>query len=170
MPDIVQLKENGVNKYMKTHADAIDGIEGKLVKAVGNETILGTKKFQDGIQVKGKEPVLTNAKADYAMVDKDNNASVMSGGSLKLYRRGDLVYLTGSFQLSALKDNQAVWFNIPTWAYPIEAVRMYGKTSDDKMCLLYMNTADNSNIVCKDSVAKGAWITISSCWMAKNPY
>ena len=27
MPDIVQLKENGVNKYMKTHADAIDGIE-----------------------------------------------------------------------------------------------------------------------------------------------
>ncbi|BDQ60908.1 hypothetical protein EfsSVR2332_28860 [Enterococcus faecalis] len=103
MPDIVQLKENGVNKYMKTHADAIDGIEGKLVKAVGNETILGTKNFQDGIQVKGKEPVLTNAKADYAMVDKDNNASVMSGGSLKLYRRGDLVYLTGSFQLSALK-------------------------------------------------------------------
>ena len=46
MPDIVQLKENGVNKYMKTHADAIDGIEGKLVKAVGNETILGTKIFK----------------------------------------------------------------------------------------------------------------------------
>ena len=33
MPDIVQLKENGVNKYMKTHADAIDGIEGKLVNS-----------------------------------------------------------------------------------------------------------------------------------------
>lgn len=170
MADIVQLKENGVNKYMKTHADAIDGIEGKLVKAVGNETVLGTKNFQDGIQVKGKEPVLTNAKADYAMVDKDNNASVMSAGSLKLYRRGDLVYLTGSFQLSALKDNQAVWFNIPTWAYPIEPVRMFGKTSDDKMCLIYMNPADNANIVCVDSVAKGLWITVSGCWMAKNPY
>ena len=29
MADIVQLKENGTVKYMKTHADAIDGIEGK---------------------------------------------------------------------------------------------------------------------------------------------
>ncbi|EJV09142.1 hypothetical protein HMPREF1338_01713, partial [Enterococcus faecalis ERV68] len=48
MADIVQLKENGVVKYMKTHADAIDGVEGKLVKAVGNETVLGTKNFQDG--------------------------------------------------------------------------------------------------------------------------
>lgn len=54
MPDIVQLKENGVVKYMKTHADAIDGIEGKLVKAVGNETILGTKNFQDGLKVGNK--------------------------------------------------------------------------------------------------------------------
>ncbi|MHC0425752.1 hypothetical protein ACYI99_13735, partial [Enterococcus faecalis] len=51
--DIVQLKENGTVKYMKTHADAIDGIEGKLVKAVGNETILGTKDFADGALSKG---------------------------------------------------------------------------------------------------------------------
>ncbi|EGO8791803.1 hypothetical protein D9Y93_02365 [Enterococcus faecalis] len=147
-----------------------EAISGQAVTQTGDQEISGIKDFKDGIKIIGKEPVLTNSTVDYAMVDKDNNASVMSGGSLKLYRRGDLVYLTGSFQLSALKDNQAVWFNIPTWAYPIEAVRMYGKTSDDKMCLLYMNTADNSNIVCKDSVAKGAWITISSCWMAKNPY
>ncbi|NSR01513.1 hypothetical protein HRF24_14690, partial [Enterococcus faecalis] len=54
MADIVQLKENGVVKYMKTHADAIDGVEGKLVKAVGNETVLGTKNFQDGVQIGGK--------------------------------------------------------------------------------------------------------------------
>ena len=54
MPDIVQLKEDGVAKYLKTHADAIDGVDGKLVRATGNETILGTKNFQDGIQVAGK--------------------------------------------------------------------------------------------------------------------
>lgn len=33
MSDIVQLKEDGVAKYLKTHADAIDGVDGKLVKA-----------------------------------------------------------------------------------------------------------------------------------------
>ncbi|MDT2635716.1 hypothetical protein P7D52_08125 [Enterococcus dongliensis] len=60
MADIVQLKEDGVAKYLKTHADAIDGIDGKLVKASGNETILGTKNFQDGIQVGGVPVGVTN--------------------------------------------------------------------------------------------------------------
>lgn len=151
----VYTKQESDEKYMDLNSE---------------QEITGVKNFKDGIKIIGKEPVLTNAKADYAMVDKDNNASVMSAGSLKLYRRGDLVYLTGSFQLSALKDNQAIWFSIPTWAYPIEAVRIYGKTSDGKMCLIYMNPADNANIVCVDNVAKGLWITISGCWMAKNPY
>ncbi|SET95488.1 hypothetical protein SAMN04487821_1341, partial [Enterococcus malodoratus] len=119
MADIVQLKEDGVAKYLKTHADAIDGIDGKLVKATGNETILGTKNFQDGVQIKGNLPVLTKSVNDYASVDKNNNASVISNGSMKLYRRGDIVYLTGSFQLSAAKNNQAVWFDVPSWAAPI---------------------------------------------------
>lgn len=60
MSDIVQLKEDGVAKYLKTHADAIDGIDGKLVKASGNETILGTKNFQDGIQIDGSQVGLVN--------------------------------------------------------------------------------------------------------------
>lgn len=169
MPDIVQLKEDGVAKYLKTHADAIDGVDGKLVRATGNETILGTKNFQDGIQVAGKKPVLTKATTDYAMVDRHNNASVMSDGSLKLYRRGDLVYLTGSFKLSAGKYNQGVWFDIPSWSYPIESVRIYGKAGD-KVCLLFINLVDNNNIVCVDNIAKDSWITVSACWMARDPY
>ncbi|HIB1903083.1 TPA: hypothetical protein ACWWCX_002172 [Enterococcus faecium] len=61
MPDIVQLKEDGVAKYLKTHADAIDGVDGKLVKATGNETILGTKNFQDGIQISGQSVAVAAA-------------------------------------------------------------------------------------------------------------
>ena len=34
MTKIVQLKDGDGYKYIKTHADAIDGIDGKLVKAV----------------------------------------------------------------------------------------------------------------------------------------
>lgn len=45
MVDIVQLKENGVVKYMKIYVDVIDGVEGKLVKVVGNEIVLGIKNF-----------------------------------------------------------------------------------------------------------------------------
>lgn len=67
MAKIVQLQENGVDKYLKTHADAIDGVDGKLVKASGNETVLGTKNFQDGIQIAGKS-VAVAAATTYEVV------------------------------------------------------------------------------------------------------
>ncbi|HFX3823785.1 hypothetical protein EGW69_14025 [Enterococcus faecium] len=44
MSDIVQLKENGVPKYLKTHVDAIDGKD-KLVQTTGNQSIDGFKNF-----------------------------------------------------------------------------------------------------------------------------
>ncbi|MBO0456275.1 hypothetical protein JZO77_05925 [Enterococcus hulanensis] len=56
--DIVQLKENGVAKYLKTHANAIDGLDGVLVKATGDESIGGTKNFTGALNVKSKR-VLT---------------------------------------------------------------------------------------------------------------
>lgn len=46
MPDIVQLKEDGVAKYLKTHADAIDGVDGKLVKATGMKLFWVLKTFK----------------------------------------------------------------------------------------------------------------------------
>lgn len=53
MTDIKQLKENGVPQYLKTHVKAIDGISGALVQSTGNETVLGTKNFKDGLQLNG---------------------------------------------------------------------------------------------------------------------
>ncbi len=69
MSDIVQLKEDGVAKYLKTHADAIDGVDGKLVKATGNETILGTKNFQDGIQIAGQSVAIAAATTYERIID-----------------------------------------------------------------------------------------------------
>ncbi|EOL41615.1 hypothetical protein RV11_GL002863 [Enterococcus phoeniculicola] len=45
MADIVQLQENGVKKYLKTHVNAVDGIEEKYVDKTSNETIDGIKTF-----------------------------------------------------------------------------------------------------------------------------
>lgn len=169
MTKIVQLKDGDGYKYIKTHADAIDGIDGKLVKATGNETILGTKNFQDGVQIKGNLPVLTKSVNDYASVDKNNNASVISNGSMKLYRRGDIVYLTGSFQLSAAKNNQAVWFDVPSWAAPINMPRMYWN-SGGNFYLLTFDPSTLNNIICTENVVKDAWLTGSFCWLARDPY
>jgi hypothetical protein len=144
-------------------------VQGKFVSTAGNETILGTKNFQDGIQVKGKLPVLTKSVNDYASVDKNNNASVISDGSMKLYRRGDIVYLTGSFKLSAAKYNQAVWFNVPSWAAPIDRPRMYW-SSGSNFYLLAFDPSTINNIICIDNVAQDTWLTGSFCWLARDPY
>nr|DAL95496.1 MAG TPA: Minor structural protein [Caudoviricetes sp.] len=144
-------------------------VQGKFVSTTGNETILGTKNFQDGIQVKGKLPVLTKSVNDYASVDKNNNASVISDGSMKLYRRGDIVYLTGSFKLSAAKYNQAVWFNVPSWAAPIDRPRMYW-SSGSNFYLLAFDPSTINNIICIDNVAQDTWLTGSFCWLARDPY
>ena len=141
----------------------------KFVSLAGNETILGTKNFQDGIQVSGKNPVLTKPTLDKAYIDKNNNASVVADGAMQLYRRGDTVFLTGSIQLSDSKYNQGLWFDLPAWAAPPENVRMYFNTSG-KMILLSFDPSKLNNIVCVDQVAKDAWITGSACWLAKNPY
>lgn len=53
MADIVQLVENGVKKYLKTHAKAIDGATDVFVSKTGVETIKGTKTFSDGLVVGG---------------------------------------------------------------------------------------------------------------------
>lgn len=144
-------------------------VQGKFVSTTGNETILGTKNFQDGIQVKGNLPVLTKSVNDYASVDKNNNASVISDGSMKLYRRGDIVYLTGSFKLSAAKYNQAVWFNVPSWAAPIDRPRMYW-SSGSNFYLLAFDPSTINNIICIDNVAQDTWLTGSFCWLARDPY
>lgn len=96
MTDIVQLKEDGVAKYLKTHADAIDGIDGKLVKATGNETILGTKNFQDGLQLGGlgvQAGMIERAITDADRSDTTNVSNVKG----KLTRVGNMVFLTFGF-------------------------------------------------------------------------
>lgn len=59
MTKLVQLKENGEYKYIKTHVEGIDGIDGALVRADGDESIGGSKNFADSLNVKGKR-VLTS--------------------------------------------------------------------------------------------------------------
>ncbi|GAA2899588.1 hypothetical protein ACWOCJ_13080 [Enterococcus pseudoavium] len=101
MADIVQLKEDGVAKYLKTHADAIDGIEGKLVKATGNETILGLKNFQDGLQLGGL-PVMTTKTASQTF-DSSTTPEIQAG-SIKFTRYGPYVIGYLNFQVRADRD------------------------------------------------------------------
>ncbi len=119
MADIVQLKENGTVKYMKTHADAIDGIEGKLVKAVGNETILGTKDFQDGCLSKGNSVLTQNGLKYKSFTPTDLDS--LQGGSVTFERYGDIVTVQFTIQTRIDKDfakDQTIVWGIPAEFQP----------------------------------------------------
>lgn len=102
MADIVQLKEDGVAKYLKTHVAAIDGVDGSLVKATGNETVLGVKNFQDGAQSKGKS-VLTQDGVKKSYISSTANASTDQGG-VTFLRYGDLVTVNLNFSVRTSGD------------------------------------------------------------------
>lgn len=116
MADIVQLKEDGVAKYLKTHADAIDGIDGKLVRATGNETILGTKNYQEGLQTLGVPVMPGMAVKTIPNADFTNKASAWAN----LVRVGNMVWIQGQWNtLSTHGANDTpIILNIPAGYKP----------------------------------------------------
>ncbi|MEJ4669984.1 hypothetical protein SJ971_07090, partial [Enterococcus faecium] len=93
MADIVQLKEKGVPKYLKTHAKGIDGVEGVLVKATGNETVLGTKNFKDGLQFNGLPVQAGMIERAITLADRSDTTNVTDVNG-KIIRIGNIVFLT----------------------------------------------------------------------------
>ena len=88
MTKIVQLKDGDGYKYLKTHVDAIDGIDGKLVKATGDENISGKKNFLDSLSINSKRVLTVDD------LPSDNTSlSVVNGndGTVRLYRQGKVV-------------------------------------------------------------------------------
>ena len=101
MTKVVQLKDGDGYKYIKTHADAIDGIDGKLVRAFGNESIAGTKNFQDGLQSKGKNVLVQSGVQTY--FDSETSPEIQAG-SIKFNRHGPYVFVDLNFQVRADRD------------------------------------------------------------------
>lgn len=49
MADIVQLKENGVLKYLMTHAKAVDGLSGEISKSLNTVQVYRNINYRPGI-------------------------------------------------------------------------------------------------------------------------
>ena len=155
MSDIVQLKENGVPKYLKTHVDAIDGVEGKLVRATGNETILGIKNFKDGLQIGGISAVTD--KFASKSVTTTNTTDFMSGSKVIFYRWGRLV--VAQIEISNKNANFAGWKNLmpfPSGYRPITVTGWGGtltnKSNRNPALSVYANSAGISVMVSSTSL------------------
>ena len=160
MADIIQLKEDGVAKYMKTHAKAIDGVEGVLVKATGNETVLGTKNFSDGIQIKGKSLDDRMLKSAITKTIGTENANITSG-SISLYRLGENVMFSCSFSLAKVWYKATTLLELGADYEPAITVRM--NLSGDRQ--IYV---EDGKLKANSDFQPGDWITVSLSWIAKN--
>lgn len=98
MADIVQLQENGVKKYLKTHVNAVDGIEEKYVDKTSNETIDGIKTFVKTPLV-GTKKVAVVEDTGWVNIAWSENFKDYSGNAINtlLFRRiGNIVHFKGT--------------------------------------------------------------------------
>lgn len=167
MADIIQLKEDGVAKYMKTHAKAIDGIDGNLVRATGNETILGTKNFQTGAQSKGKT-VLTQDGVKRLYINSISNSS-WNAGSATFLRYGDIVTVALNFQVRTSgdlgKDTNVIAETIVDDLYqPHEDFFFFIGTESNQAVVKFDGKAIKANSILTSS----QWYVGTAVYLAKN--
>ncbi|EMF0063496.1 hypothetical protein PGC07_002681, partial [Enterococcus hirae] len=107
MSDIVQLKENGVPKYLKTHFRAIDGAE-VLVQTSGNQSVDGFKNFLQTPTV-NDVPVILDRFVSKTV--KTTNTTDFTNESLVRFERwGRLV--VANFEITNKSSNFAGWKNL----------------------------------------------------------
>ena len=129
MSDIVQLKENGVPKYLKTHFRAIDGAEA-LVQTSGNQSVDGFKNFLQTPTV-NDVPVILDRFVSKTV--KTTNTTDFTNESLVRFERwGRLV--VANFAITNKSANFAGWKNLMAFpkGYTPTSLKDWGGTLANK--------------------------------------
>ena len=149
MSDIVQLKENGVPKYLKTHFRAIDGAEA-LVQTSGNQSVDGFKNFLQTPTV-NDVPVILDRFVSKTV--KTTNTTDFTNESLVRFERwGRLI--VANFEMTNKSSNFAGWKNLmafPKGYTPISLTGWGGtlanKTNRNPALSVYANASGISVMV-----------------------
>lgn len=167
MADIVQLKEDGVAKYLKTHAKGIDGVKGVLVKATGNETVLGTKNFKDGITFGNGTllPAKRKGTLQKLIYSSTTDPGMYASGSIEFQRDGNLITCTFAFKpKNTLADGAKVVWSLGDYE-PENTVRI---PTCEANCYLYSDPNDGNSIKIGKGLTKDQWASGTASWIAKN--
>lgn len=171
MADIVQLKEDGVPKYLKTHANAIDGVDGKLVKAIGNETVLGIKDFQDGVKSKGNN-VLTHKGVVTIKYSNADFPTEIASGYITFVRYGDVVQVVFNFKTRTdkdfAKDQSIIWGIAADFQADTSEPQYIGIASTGGTTSLIKFTANGATLTAHSTLTKDTWYAGTVTYLAKN--
>ncbi|WP_423252657.1 hypothetical protein [Melissococcus plutonius] len=132
MTDIVQLKEDGKSKYLKTHVNAIDGVNGELVSTQGDTKIIGKKDFEH-LTINGRSPQTGSYQKGLKMadIDSDNVKSMITESTFQFNRVGDITTVSGRIITNkGFGSNSYVLYQVP---YGYRTIRANGNTSTPLM-------------------------------------
>lgn len=157
------LKE--IYRGMQNAAEAIHenftDLKNLFVGMTGNQTVLGTKDFQNGIKIKGKAIDDRMLKATISKT-LGSELSEITSGSIIIYRTGSDIMFSCSFQLAKAWYKGTTFTNVGTDYAPAIVTRM--NLTSDKM--IYVE--DSGNLKANSDFAAGDWITVTATWIAKN--
>lgn len=162
MIDIIQLIENGKKKYLKTHVDAVDGLKDAVVSKVGNETVLGTKDFRDGLLLSGRR-VLSEDGTKRHQYDSTTTPGTFTSGSVLLSRMGDVIFVNINFQAGAdVGRNEKLCENLPASFLPEQDEPIV--TTENNLFTIRANGEVRASWGC----TKGKYYIGTSSYVAKN--
>lgn len=162
MAEIVQLMENGVPKYLKTHAKAIEGSAEAFVSKTENEVVAGIKDYKDGLLSKGNS-VLTAKSELVVEYNKFTTAGIQSG-SIKFVRYGDFIEVLYDFQCKttiASSGDGVLIALINSNMLPSHAVPT--SVSDKRLTV-----TENGKLVANWGLTAPEWYVGSAFYLAKN--
>lgn len=165
MAYVVQLKENGVAQYTKAHAKGIDGVEGVLVKATGNETVKGTKNFEDGITFGELLPAKRKAELAKKVYSSSTDPGMFASGSIEFTRDGNQVTCTFAFKpKNTLASGSKIVWSLGEFE-PDTQIRI---PTCEGTCYLYIDLADGYSVKIGGSLTNAQWASGSMSWIARN--
>ncbi|MDT2640631.1 BppU family phage baseplate upper protein [Enterococcus dongliensis] len=146
-------------------------VQGKFVSATGNETILGTKNFQDGLQVKGNNVLAHKG----VVIKKYSNADFpteIASGYITLVRYGDVIQAVFNFKTRIdrdfAKDQSIIWGIAADFQADTSEGQYFGLTNTDGTTSLVKITASGATLTAHSTLTKDTWYAGTVTYLAKN--
>lgn len=155
--EVIEVVESN-NVYNKTEADQ------KFISLAENQTVLGTKNFQDGIQLDGDEGLFREEALEVNAGDSIMPISSFSRGSMVAKRKGKTVQIFLSFAAAKVLTKNTPFITVPSnWKPSMDSLG----TSDASSSLVPLRVwiSPNGGISANKDIAVGFWVDVSIVYL-----
>lgn len=159
--DIYRGMQNAAEKIHNNFLDTLN----QFVKTSGNQTVLGTKNFQDGITFGSLLPAKRKSTLAKVTYSSSTDPGIFASGSIEFTRDGNLVTCTFAFKP---KNTHASGAKIVWGLGEFEPDTQIRIPTAEGHCYLYVDLADGYSVKIGGSLTNAQWASGSMSWIARN--